>query len=229
MVTNLPNLLTLFRIVLIPGMVAGLYVQTPFGNLVAFAFFSIAAITDFFDGYLARLLKQQSAFGRFLDPVADKLLVASTLLALAGFGHISGLVILPALVILGREIMVSGLREYLGGLRISVPVSQLAKWKTTVQLVALGFLLLGPAGGPSGIPVQTIGEVLLWIAAAFTLVTGYDYLRAGLRHMETEGTGAGAGNAAHPDAGNAGHPNRAGGAGHAERGGGAGHPKTGGD
>lgn len=185
MVINLPNLLTLFRIVLIPGMVAGLYVHTPFGNLVAFVFFIIAAVTDFFDGYLARLMKQQSAFGRFLDPVADKLLVASALLALAGFGHISGLVILPALVILCREIMVSGLREYLGGLRISVPVSQLAKWKTTVQLVALGFLLLGPAQ-PIGIPVGLIGEILLWIAAGFTLVTGYDYLRAGLRHMENE-------------------------------------------
>lgn len=187
MVINLPNLLTLARIVLIPGMVVGLYLETPAGNWIAFAFFAIAAITDFFDGYIARLTRQQSSFGRFLDPVADKLLVASALLTLAGLGHISGLILLPALIILCREILVSGLREYLGGLRVSVPVTQLAKWKTTGQLVALGFLIVGEAGPPA-LPVQLTGEALLWIAAALTLVTGYDYLRAGLRHMDAEET-----------------------------------------
>lgn len=183
MVVNVPNLLTLFRILLIPGMVAGVWLQSPAGKWIAFVFFAIAAVTDFFDGYIARARKQQSAFGRFLDPVADKLLVASALLVLAGFGHITGLVLLPALVILCREIMVSGLREYLGGLSVSVPVTKLAKWKTTVQLLAIGFLLVGDAG-PSGFPTQTSGEVLLWAAALLTLITGYDYLRAGLRHME---------------------------------------------
>ena len=185
MIINVPNLLTLFRIGLIPGMVAGIYLQSNAGNWIAFAFFAIAAITDFFDGYIARATEQQSAFGKFLDPVADKLLVASALLVLTGFGHISGILLLPALIILCREIMVSGLREYLGALRVSVPVTQLAKWKTTIQLVAIGFLLVGGAG-PAGFPTQLVGEVLLWVAAVFTLITGYDYLRAGLRHMEQE-------------------------------------------
>ena len=185
MIINVPNLLTLFRIGLIPGMVAGIYLQSDAGNWIAFAFFAIAAITDFFDGYIARATEQQSAFGKFLDPVADKLLVASALLVLTGFGHISGILLLPALIILCREIMVSGLREYLGALRVSVPVTQLAKWKTTIQLVAIGFLLVGGAG-PAGFPTQLVGEILLWVAAAFTLITGYDYLRAGLRHMEQE-------------------------------------------
>lgn len=198
MIVNVPNLLTLFRIGLIPGMVVGVYLESAAGNWIAFAFFAIAAITDFFDGYIARATEQQSAFGKFLDPVADKLLVASALLVLTGFGHISGIVLLPALVILCREIMVSGLREYLGGLRVSVPVTQLAKWKTTIQLIAIGFLLVGTAG-PTGFPTQIVGEVLLWIAAAFTLITGYDYLRAGLRHMEQEERNAAAHGNAEPE------------------------------
>ena len=183
--TNLPNLLTLFRIAVIPGLVALFYIETRFSSWLACGLFSLAAITDFLDGYIARVTKQQSAFGRFLDPVADKLLVASALLMMVAFGQISGLVILPALVILCREITVSGLREYLAGLQVSVPVSQLAKWKTTLQMVAIAVLIVGD-NGPRDIPVVEIGEVGLWAAAILTIVTGYDYLRAGLRHIERE-------------------------------------------
>ena len=175
----------MFRIAVIPGLVAVFYLESDFGNWLAWGLFTLAAITDFFDGFIARILGQQSAFGSFLDPVADKLLVASALLMMVAFGHIAGLVILPAVVILCREILVSGLREYLAGIRISVPVSQLAKWKTTIQMVAIGFLMVGDAG-PENFPTRQIGDIGLWIAAVLTLVTGYDYLRAGLRHIEIE-------------------------------------------
>ncbi len=180
---NLPNLLTLFRIAVIPAMVAVFYLRSDFGNWLSMGLFALAAITDFFDGYIARMRGQQSGFGRFLDPVADKLLVAAALLMMVGFGHISGLAILPALVILCREIMVSGLREYLAEIRVSVPVSELAKWKTTIQMIAIGFLLVGDAG-PVALPTRLIGEIGLWLAAAITLITGYDYLRSGLGHIE---------------------------------------------
>ncbi len=182
---NLPNLLTLFRIAVIPGLVVLFYLESIFASWLACGLFSLAAITDFLDGYIARVTRQQSAFGRFLDPVADKLLVSSALLMMVEFGQISGLVILPALVILCREITVSGLREYLAGLRVSLPVSQLAKWKTTLQMVAIAVLIVGD-NWPWGIPLVVIGEVGLWAAAILTIVTGYDYLRAGLRHIERE-------------------------------------------
>ena len=181
----MPNLLTLFRIAVIPALVGVFYLESDFSNWLACGLFVLAAITDFFDGYIARIMGQQSAFGSFLDPVADKLLVASALLMMVAFGHIAGLAILPAVVILCREILVSGLREYLAGIRISVPVSQLAKWKTTLQMVAIGFLMVGDAG-PDYFPIRQIGDAGLWIAAVLTLVTGYDYLRAGLRHIEIE-------------------------------------------
>ena len=175
----------MFRIAVIPGLVAVFYLESHFGNWLAWGLFSLAAITDFFDGYIARITGQQSAFGSFLDPVADKLLIASALLMMVAFGHISGLSILPAVVILCREILVSGLREYLAGIRISVPVSQFAKWKTTIQMFAIGFLMVGEAG-PENFPTVLIGDAGLWIAAALTLMTGYDYMRAGLRHIEAE-------------------------------------------
>lgn len=175
----------MFRIAVIPGMVGVFYFESHFGNWLAWSLFSLAAITDFFDGYIARVMGLQSAFGSFLDPVADKLLIASALLMMVAFGHISGLTILPAVVILCREILVSGLREYLAGIRISMPVSALAKWKTTIQMFAIGFLIVGEAG-PENFPTVLIGDTGLWIAAALTLVTGYDYLRAGLRHIDAE-------------------------------------------
>jgi len=139
-------------------------------------------VTDWLDGHMARRWEQQSEIGRFLDPIADKLLVSATLFMLTAFGRLSAEALLPALVILCREILVSGLREYLAGLRVGMPVSRLAKWKTVIQMVAIGVLIVGDAG-PGFVPVVGIGETLLWIAAILTLVTGYDYLQAGLRHM----------------------------------------------
>ena len=183
MITNLPNLLTLFRIGVIPGLVALFYLDSVTGRWLACALFAIAAITDFFDGYIARATRQQSVLGRFLDPVADKLLVSAALLMMVGFGQITGYVILPAVVILCREILVSGLREFLATLRVSVPVSALAKWKTLIQMIAIGFLIVGDAG-PAALPVRLIGEIGLWVAAMLTLITGYDYLRVGIKHMD---------------------------------------------
>ena len=180
---NLPNLLTLSRIAAIPLVVALFYVEGSFARWATLTIYGIAAITDYFDGYFARSLKQVSALGRFLDPIADKLMVATVILMLTAFHTITGWVVLPALIILSREILVSGLREFLAGLNVSVPVSSLAKWKTAIQLLALGFLIVG---GIDSI-FQWIGEVTLWAAALLTLVTGYDYLRTGLRHM---GSGA---------------------------------------
>jgi len=183
MFTSLPNLLTLFRIAAIPGIVALFYLESELGSWLALGLFTVAALTDFFDGYLARAYSQQSAFGRFLDPIADKLLVAATLLIMTGFGQVRGLAILPALVILCREFMVSGLREFLAEIRVGVPVSTLAKWKTLLQMIAIGFLIVGD-NSPSLIPARLIGEVGLWVAAALTLFTGYDYLRAGMDHIQ---------------------------------------------
>ena len=183
MLRTLPMLLTLFRIAAIPGVVALLYLDTNLGRYLACTLFGVAAITDFFDGYLARAWSQQSKMGQFLDPVADKLLVAAALIMMTGFGQISGLVILPAIVILCREIMVSGLREFLAEIRVGIPVSTLAKWKTTLQMFSIGFLIVGDTG-PEFLPTRLIGETGLWIAALLTLITGYDYLHAGLRHME---------------------------------------------
>jgi cardiolipin synthase (CMP-forming) len=183
MLTTLPNLLTLSRILAVPLVVATFYLPGPEARWLACVLFSIAGFTDWLDGHFARRWQQHSEFGRFLDPIADKLLVAAALFMLTATDRLSEPTALPALVILMREILVSGLREHLAGLRVGVPVSRLAKWKTGIQMVAIGVLLVGDAG-PSGIPVRYIGEVMLWIAAALTLVTGYDYLRAGLTHMD---------------------------------------------
>ena len=185
MLTSLPNLLTFSRIAVIPVVVAAFYLPFGWSNWVACALFTLAGITDWLDGHFARRWKQQSEIGRFLDPIADKLLVAAALFMLAASDRISAAAIFPALVILSREILVSGLREYLAGLRVRVPVSKLAKWKTGIQMVAIGVLLVGDAG-PDTVPVRAIGEALLWLAAILTLVTGYDYLRAGFRHMTDE-------------------------------------------
>jgi cardiolipin synthase (CMP-forming) len=180
--TSLPNLLTLSRILVIPVVIGSFYVHGDYARWVACALFSAAGVTDWLDGHMARRWQQQSEIGRFLDPIADKLLVSATLFMLTTFGRLSAAAVFPALVILCREILVSGLREYLAGLRVGMPVSRLAKWKTMIQMVAIGFLIVGSAG-PSLVPVAGIGEVLLWIAALLTLMTGYDYLQAGLPHI----------------------------------------------
>jgi cardiolipin synthase (CMP-forming) len=187
----LPNLLTYSRIAAVPVVVGCMYWSGILdGGLwlrwVALAVFIAAGITDILDGYLARSWDQQSALGRMLDPIADKLLVSASLLMLAAVDTIRGWSLLAAVVILCREILVSGLREYLAALRVSVPVTRLAKWKTTAQLVAVGFLLAGEAGDEI-LPVTTnIGLTLLWLSAIVTLYTGWDYFRAGLRHVMDE-------------------------------------------
>jgi len=188
---SLPNLLTYARIAAIPVVVGCIYAQSILdGPLwlrwVALAVFISAGVTDFLDGYYARIWDQHSAFGRMLDPIADKLLVASCLLMLAADGIIHGWTLWAAIVILCREILVSGLREYLAAVRVSVPVSKLAKWKTTVQLVAIGFLLAGPAGDMVFSFISMIGLLLLWISAILTIYTGWDYLHAGIHHLLEE-------------------------------------------
>ena len=180
---SLPNLLTYGRIAIVPLVCACLFVNGDTARWVALALFTVAAVTDFFDGYLARIWGQSSPLGRMLDPIADKLLVSACLLMLCAVNTITGWSLWAAVVILCREVLVSGLREFLAELRVSVPVTKLAKWKTTAQLVSLGFLLAGPAGDQV-LPHNTeIGLALLWASAILTLYTGYDYFRAGLRFV----------------------------------------------
>ncbi|MBN9470099.1 MAG: CDP-diacylglycerol--glycerol-3-phosphate 3-phosphatidyltransferase [Bosea sp.] len=181
---SLPNLLTYGRIAAIPALVALLFwPRDDWARWAALAIYVAAAITDYLDGWLARAWSQQSAIGRMLDPIADKLLVCALLLMLVHTETIKGWSIWAAIVILCREILVSGLREFLADLKVSVPVSKVAKWKTTAQLFALGFLVVGPAGDQV-LPHNTqIGIVMLWIAAVLTIYTGWDYLNAGIRHL----------------------------------------------
>ena len=186
MLNDLPNLLTLSRIAAIPVLIALVAVHTAAADLAACVVFSGAAITDYFDGKLARSRRQQSNLGTMLDPIADKLLVGAALMLLVGKQRLSNLGLYPAIVILLREILVSGLREYLAGVRIGLPVTRLAKWKTGFQMGALGTLLAGNSSAAllqlAFLPVSFIGEAMLWVAAALTLITGWDYLMTGWRH-----------------------------------------------
>ncbi|MBX3521304.1 MAG: CDP-diacylglycerol--glycerol-3-phosphate 3-phosphatidyltransferase [Xanthobacteraceae bacterium] len=182
------NILTYGRIAAVPAVAACLFgIAVLDGGLwlrwVALAIYVIAAITDYLDGWVARAYGQFSKLGRMLDPIADKLLVSSCLLMLAADGTIRGWALWAAIIILCREILVSGLREYLAELRVSVPVTNLAKWKTMMQLVAIGFLIAGDAGDRVLPYTSLIGATLLWISALLTLYTGYDYFRAGSKHL----------------------------------------------
>ena len=184
----LPNLLTYARIAAVPVVVACMYWQAilEYGlwlRWVALFVFIAAGITDVLDGYVARAYGQLSSFGRMLDPIADKLLVSSCLLMLAADGTIRGWSLWAAIVILCREILVSGLREYLAELRVTVQVTRLAKWKTFLQLLAVGFLIAGEAGDQILPITSLIGIGLLWFSAILTLYTGWDYFRAGVRHL----------------------------------------------
>ena len=181
---NLPNILTLSRIFALPFLVGLMWwPQWEAGYLLAAALYGLMALTDYFDGYLARAQGTVSKLGMFLDPIADKIMVASVILVLCATDHISGYHVIAALIILLREIAVSGLREFLAGLQVSVPVSKLAKWKTTFQLIALG-ALISAGGVPHIIFVKDVGLITLWAAAVITLITGWDYLRTGLKHMD---------------------------------------------
>ena len=189
--SSLPNALTVGRIVLVPFFVAAFFLPPDSGRWIVFILFCLAGITDLFDGMIARKLNAESSLGRMLDPIADKLMVSAALLMLAADGTLKGIHLIAALVILCREILVSGLREYLAELRVSVPVSRLAKWKTTWQLVAVGFLIAGDAGDKLAaqifkqdmLIITNVGLALLWLSALVTLYTGWDYMRAGVRHM----------------------------------------------
>lgn len=181
---NPANILTLIRIGLIP-VIAGLMLVFPtleWARMLAFILYSICGITDYLDGWLARKYDMQSNLGKMLDPIADKLLIAVILMILADLNEISGVHIIPACVILCREILVSGLREYLGAVKKEMPVTNLAKWKTTLQIFALGFFVIGSASVwvSSHIPSHFIGTICLWLAAILTLYTGYFYLRSGI-------------------------------------------------
>jgi cardiolipin synthase (CMP-forming) len=188
---NIPNLLTYARIVAVPVIVLCFFVEgklesSDFARWAGFWIFVVASITDYLDGYLARIWNQTSNIGRMLDPIADKLLVAAVLLLLAADQTIAGWSLWAAITILCREILVSGLREYLAALKVSVPVTRVAKWKTTIQMVSIAFLLAGPAGDKI-VPYTTeMGIALLWIAAILTFYTGYDYFRAGVKHLVDE-------------------------------------------
>jgi cardiolipin synthase len=186
MLTDLPNLLTLSRIAAVPLLIAAVAVNRPWADLTASIIFSLAAITDYFDGRLARSLSQQSDIGRMLDPIADKLLVGAALMMVVGDNRLSSAGLYPAVVIMLREILVSGLREYLAEISIGLPVTRLAKWKTGLQMGALGTLLAGDTTATllhiQFIPVSFIGETMLWFAAALTIITGRDYLISGLHH-----------------------------------------------
>ena len=179
---NISNLLTLARIIVIPIIVLCIHINNPFYGWVAFILFCAASITDYFDGYIARIRNEVTNFGTFLDPIADKLLVAAVILILTSKDIIADWETIPALIILLREIAVSGLREYLAKIKVSVPVSRISKIKTSLQLIALAFLILSESG-ITIIPILLIGKMALWIAGILTLYTGYDYLKSGLKHF----------------------------------------------
>ena len=179
---NLSNILTLSRIIVIPIIVICIYLKSPFYGWLAFFLFCLASVTDYFDGYFARIRNEVSNLGTFLDPIADKLLVSAVILILTSKEVIADWETIPALIILLREIAVSGLREYLAGIKVSVPVSKISKLKTSLQLIALAILILSESG-ISFIPILFIGKIALWGAGLLTLYTGYDYLKSGLRHF----------------------------------------------
>ncbi len=188
---NIPNLLTYARIIAVPVVVACFFVEgrlqsSDVARWTALGIFIVASITDYLDGYLARIWNQTSNIGRMLDPIADKLLVASVLLLMAADGTIAGWSLWAAITILCREILVSGLREYLAALKVAVPVTRIAKWKTALQMVAIAFLLAGDAGEKILPYTTTLGIILLWLAAILTMYTGYDYFKAGLKHVVEE-------------------------------------------
>lgn len=184
---NLPNCLTLSRIIIIPLVAVLVMVHKPVTDLLACILFIIAGITDYLDGKLARAWQQLSDFGKMFDPIADKLLVGIILIVMAGYDRLPYGGLIPAMIILAREILVSGLREYLSSFEISLPVTKLAKWKTTFQMVAIGFLLAGDSSAEllniNWFPVNVIGSILLWIAAILTIVTGWGYIHTGIRFI----------------------------------------------
>ena len=190
MLKKIPNILTIGRILLVPFFVLAFYLPGFYGDLTAFALFVIASFTDFLDGMLARMLGEESQLGELLDPIADKIIVATALILLVMDGTIRHYEVIAAIIILTREILISGLREFLAKGQIKLPVSNLAKLKTFLQMVAIGLLLTGETGNKilnfQNYNAQTIGIILLWLSAVLTLYTGYEYLRKGIDHAISE-------------------------------------------
>ena len=190
MLRKIPNILTIGRIILVPFFVLAFYLPGFYGDLTAFMLFVIASFTDFLDGMLARMLGEESRLGELLDPIADKIIVATALILLVMDGTIRHYEVIAAIIILTREILVSGLREFLAKGKIKLPVSNLAKLKTFLQMVAIGLLLTGETGNKilnfQDYNAQTIGIILLWLSAFLTLYTGYEYLRKGIDHAISE-------------------------------------------
>lgn len=182
---TVPNILTLSRIVLLVPLIALLFIQESWAAWTAFALYVIAVITDFLDGYMARSMKLVSAFGKFLDPTSDKIFVTSLLSVLVGIGRLPDLWMIPVIIILTREFMISGLREFLGPKDIQIPVSRLAKWKTTLQMFAIGFLVVGPYGDVVLPGSLQIGQWGLVLAAVLTVITGWDYLKSSIKHFKS--------------------------------------------
>ncbi len=177
---TIPNLLTFFRILTIPVIVFSLYTYSFWGDWIAFSLYTAACITDFFDGFVARALRQTSMVGRFLDPIADKLLVSTLLISYVGLGRLVGWNLLPAILIVCREIFISGLREFLADYHIRMPVTQLSKIKTTAQMLSLGFLMVYPSTPQSWMCFE-IGVSLLWLSTLLTVWTGGSYMISALR------------------------------------------------
>jgi cardiolipin synthase len=190
MLKKIPNILTIGRIIIVPFFVLAFYLPGFYGDLTAFALFVIASFTDFFDGMLARMLGEESKLGELLDPIADKVIVATALILLVMDGTIRHYEVIAAIIILTREILISGLREFLAEGKIRLPVSNLAKLKTFLQMVSISLLLTGETGNKilnfQDYNAQTIGIILLWLSAFLTLYTGYEYLRKGIDHAISE-------------------------------------------
>ena len=190
MLKKIPNILTIGRIIIVPFFVLAFYLPGFYGDLTAFALFVIASFTDFLDGMLARMLGEESKLGELLDPIADKIIVATALILLVMSGTIRHYEVVAAIIILTREILISGLREFLARGQIKLPVTNLAKLKTFLQMVAISLLLTGETGNKilnfQDYNAQTIGIILLWLSAFLTLYTGYEYLRKGIDHAISE-------------------------------------------
>ncbi len=187
---KIPNILTIGRIIIVPFFVFAFYLPGFYGDLIAFALFIVASFTDFLDGLLARMFKEESKLGELLDPIADKIIVATALILLVMDGTIRNYEVIAAIIILTREILISGLREFLAKGKIKLPVSSLAKLKTVLQMVSIALLLSGETGNKiidfQDYNAQTIGIIFLWLSAALTLFTGYDYMRKGIDHAISE-------------------------------------------
>jgi cardiolipin synthase len=190
MFKKIPNILTIGRIIIVPFFVLAFYLPGFYGDLTAFALFVIASFTDFLDGMLARMMGEESKLGELLDPIADKIIVATALILLVMSGTIRHYEVVAAIIILTREILISGLREFLARGQIKLPVTNLAKLKTFLQMVAIALLLTGETGNRilnfQNYNAQTIGIILLWLSAFLTLYTGYEYLRKGIDHAMSE-------------------------------------------